>query len=571
MPATLTKPRNFLGSILVERGYLTVAQLEQALSYQSEIGGRQLLGEVLLERSQCTDDQIAECLALQYSVPYAKLDPRLFDPKTMELVPREFMETHTVLPMFKVKGTLTVALAEPANLFVIDELKRITDCEVQVVAATATDIHRMIQACIPNAGVFVIDDIIDESIEAELTLIEDAVQEIGDLQEEAAQSPIVRLVNYIIYNAVKENASDVHFEPTEKVLRIRFRIDGTLHKALEVPVRLTAAVTSRIKIMANMDISERRLPQDGRIHVLLKSRPIDLRVSICPMVHGEKIVVRVLDNSQAVSSLTQLGFRSELLTPFQEQIVRPNGIVLVTGPTGSGKSTTLYAALHEISTMEKNICTVEDPVEYHLNLINQLQVKEKIGLSFSSALRSLLRQDPDVIMLGEVRDEDTARTAIQAAMTGHLVFTTLHTNDACSAIMRLVNMSVEPYLIAAALNAVLAQRLVRRICSRCKEKYNPPRPVRTAVSKMGLEIEEFCHGVGCKRCRNTGYSGRIGIHELLVLDDTLREHISTQPSLSYIRARAKEQGMTSLRYDGLTKVKEGLTTVEEVFQASDDL
>ncbi len=571
MIATAHETTSRLGTLLVERGYLTPEQLQHALAQQAQSGGSQLLGEIIIQLAHCTEEQVTECLALQYGVPYAKLDARLLDPKTMESVPRDFMEAHAVLPLFRVRNVVTVALAEPANLFLLDELKRISGCDIQVVAATARDIRRMLQAVIPSAGVFVIDDIIDDSNESELTLIEDAVEDIGDLQEVAGQSPVIRLVNYIIYNAVKEGASDVHFEPTETVLRIRYRIDGALHKAFEAPAHLCPAVTSRIKIMANLDISERRLPQDGRIHVLLKSRPIDLRVSIFPMAHGEKSVIRVLDNANVVVSLTQLGFRTDILTGFKEQIVRPNGIVLVTGPTGSGKSTTLYAALHEISSMEKNICTVEDPVEYHLNLINQFQVKEKIGLTFSTALRSLLRQDPDVIMIGEIRDEETARIAIQAAMTGHLVFSTLHTNDACSAVTRLINMGVEPYLIGAAINAVLAQRLVRRICPKCREPYNPPRAVRNAVSKMGFEIEEFYHGVGCNRCRNTGYSGRIGIHELLVLDDNLRDLVCSTPSLTHIRARWKEMGMTSLRYDGLTKVKEGITTVEEVFNASDDL
>ena len=570
MIATVVENRSRLGTLLLDRGYLTAPQLEESLTFQQESQGSQLLGEVLLQRGYCSEDQLTECLAIQYGVPYAKLDARLFDSKTLEVVPRDFMDTHTVLPLFKIKDMLTVAMAEPANLFVIDELKRITSCDVQVVAATGADIRRLIQACIPSAGVFVIDDILDLANESELTLIEDVAEDIGNLVEVAGQSPVIRLVNYIVYNAVKEGASDIHIEPTETVLRVRYRIDGVMHKSLEAPIRVAPAVISRIKVMANLDISERRLPQDGRIHVMLKTRPVDLRVSICPMVAGEKCVIRVLDNSHVLASLSQLGFRTEIMSRIKEQIERPNGIMLVCGPTGSGKSTTLYAALHEISSMEKNICTVEDPVEYNLKLVNQLQVKDKIGLSFSNALRSLLRQDPDVIMIGEIRDEDTARIAIQSSLTGHLVFSTLHTNDACSAVTRLLNMNVESYLIGAAINAVLAQRLVRRICPKCKQVYNPPRTVRNAVANMGLEIEEFFHGVGCKRCRNTGYSGRIGIHECLLFDDNLRDLVTTTPALSQLRACAKEQGMSSLRYDGLNKVKEGITTVEEIFNASEE-
>jgi type IV pilus assembly protein PilB len=570
MLTTAIESHSRLGSLLIERGYVSSDQLRDCLDRQRETQGEQLLGEVLLEQGYCSEDQLTECLAAQYGVPYAKLDSRLFDSKTMELVQREFMETHTIVPLFKVRNMLTVAMSEPANLFVIDELKRLTGCDVQVVVSTVSDIRRLIGACIPSAGVFVIDDIIDMANESELTLIEHAVEDIANLQEVAGQSPVIRLVNYIIYNAVKDGASDIHLEPTENTLRVRYRIDGVLHKGLEAPERVAPAVISRIKVMASMDISERRLPQDGRIHVMLKTRPVDLRVSICPMVHGEKCVIRVMDTSHVIASLTQLGFRTDILTLFREQIERPDGIVLVTGPTGSGKSTTLYAVLNEISTMEKNICTVEDPVEYNLKLVNQLQVKEKIGLTFAASLRSLLRQDPDVIMIGEVRDEETARIAIQSALTGHLVFSTLHTNDACSAVMRLVNMNVESYLIGAAINAVLAQRLVRRICQKCRQVYNPSRAVRNAVSNAGIEIDEYYHGVGCKRCHNTGYSGRIGIHELLVFNDAIRDLVTTTPSLSHIRACAREQNMTSLRYDGLNKVKEGLTTVEEVFNASQE-
>ena len=557
-----------LGTLLVAGGHLTPEQLQVALDQQNQTG--QLLGEVVVELNYVTAEQLATCLAIQYDVPYVKLDTRLFDPATMELVPREFLEAHIVLPLFKIRNVLTVAMSDPANLFVIDEIERITGCGLQLAVATTEDIRRMIQSTVPSAGVFVIDDIVDdESTESQVTLIENVVEEIGDLQEVAGQSPVIRLVNYIIYNAVNEGASDVHFELSSSVLRIRYRIDGVLHKALEVPSRLSPAVTSRLKVMADLDISERRLPQDGNIHVLLKGRPIDLRLGICPMVNGEKCVIRVLDNANVLVSLTQLGFRTDIFNQFKAQIQRPNGIVLVCGPTGSGKSTTLYAGLNEISSMEKNICTVEDPVEYRLNLVNQLHVKEKIGLTFATALRSLLRQDPDVLMVGEIRDEDTARIAIQAAMTGHLVFTTLHTNDACRTISRLANMGVERYLIAAAVNAVLSQRLVRRICSKCKEPYSPPKSVQRAVAEIGVEIEEFYHGVGCKRCRNTGYSGRIGLHELLVLDDTLRDMVTALAPLGEIRAYASKAGMTSLRYDGLMKVKEGMTTVEEVFNASE--
>jgi type IV pilus assembly protein PilB len=378
-------------------------------------------------------------------------------------------------------------------------------------------------------------------------------------------------VNYIIYNAVKEGASDIHIEPGERCLRVRYRVDGRLHKALEVPKHLILAVTSRIKIMAGMDISERRLPQDGRIHVLLDGRKIDLRVSTFPASRGEKTVIRVLDTRSVSLVLEELGFAEETLAAFRRHIRAPNGIVLVTGPTGSGKSTTLYAALNGVASMENNVCTVEDPIEYNLGLINQFQVQEKLGLTFSRALRTLLRQDPDIIMVGEIRDEETARTAIQAALTGHLVLSTLHTNDACSAVTRLFNMGIEPYLIGAALNMVLAQRLVRRLCAKCRQPYEPPRAIRKAIERLGLQINEFYKGVGCRSCRNTGYKGRIGIHELLELDDEIRDIVTSQPSLGTIRQMARQRGMRSLLHDGLLKVREGITTVEEVMHAAGDV
>jgi len=401
-----------------------------------------------------------------------------------------------------------------------------------------------------------------------VTLIEEAIDDIGDVEEIAGQSPVIRLVNYILFTAVKEGASDIHIEPGDRALRVRNRIDGRLYKALEVPKHLLPAVTSRIKIMAAMDISERRLPQDGRIHVAMDGRKIDLRVSTFPTNRGEKTVLRILDTRSVTLNLDDLGFAEDILTEFKRQIEQPNGIVLVTGPTGSGKSTTLYGALNAISSMENNVCTVEDPIEYNLPLINQFQVQERVGLTFSRALRTLLRQDPDVIMVGEIRDEETARTAIQAALTGHLVLSTLHTNDACSAITRLVNMGVESYLIGAALNMVLAQRLVRRICSKCRQPYDPPRNIRKALERMDYQIGTFSKGTGCKQCRNTGYRGRIGIHELLVLSsDEMRDAITSAAPLATIHDLAVRGGMHTLRHDGFRKVREGITTIEEVIHA----
>ncbi|MCX7426316.1 MAG: ATPase, T2SS/T4P/T4SS family [Planctomycetia bacterium] len=569
MTTAIHAPRR-LGDLLVAQGYLAEEQLATALAHQHKGGRSKLLGEVLVELDYCTEDQIVECLATEYGVPYAKLDARLYDPKVIDVLPREYIENNLVLPLFVVRQTLSIAVPEPSNVFLIDEIRGLSGMDVQIVAATPKDIRRMITG-LPNSKVFVIDDIIEDSEAADVTLIEEAIEDIGDVEEIAGQSPVIRLANYIIFNAVKEGASDIHIEPAERCLRVRYRIDGRLYKSLEVPLHLLPAVTSRIKIMASLDISERRLPQDGRVHVALEGRKIDLRVSTFPTSRGEKTVIRVLDTKTVSLNLEDLGFAEDVLTEFRAHIHAPNGIVLATGPTGSGKSTTLYAALNAISSMDNNVCTVEDPIEYHLPLINQFQVQEKIGLTFSRALRTLLRQDPDVIMVGEIRDEETARTAIQAALTGHLVFSTLHTNDACSAVTRLVNMGIEPYLIGAALNMVLAQRLVRRICAKCRQDYEPARTIRKALEQMGYDFETFYRGVGCKSCRNTGFKGRIAVHELLMITDEIRDAIAASPSTGTIRRLATQNGMITLRHDGFRKVREGITTIEEIFQIVGDV
>ena len=558
-----------LGNLLIDRGYVSEEDLRAALQKQQQGSRSQLLGEILVDEGVCSEDQVVECLAAEYGVPYAKLEARLFDPAVVDALPREYIEQNLVLPLFVVRGVLTLAVSEPSNLFLIEEVRGLSKLQVQIVAATSKDIRRMITT-LPNSKVFVIDDIIEDTDTADVTLIEEAIEDIGDVAEIAGQSPVIRLVNYVIFNAVKEGASDIHIEPAERCMRVRYRIDGRLYKSLEVPLHLLGAVTSRIKIMASLDISERRLPQDGRIHVMLEGRKIDLRVSTFPSTRGEKTAIRVLDTRSISLNLEDLGFAEDVLSSFQKSIRAPNGIVLATGPTGSGKSTTLYAALNAISSMENNVCTVEDPIEYHLPLINQFQVQAKIGLTFSKALRTLLRQDPDVIMVGEIRDEETARIAIQAALTGHLVFSTLHTNDACSAITRLINIGVEPYLIGAALNVVLAQRLVRRICTKCAEQYEPPRTIRKALERMGCELETSYKGVGCRSCRNTGFRGRLGVHELLVVDDELRDAIVSDPTIGNVRRIARGGGMVTMAHDGFRKVREGITSIEEIFHLIGD-
>jgi len=560
--------RMALGELLIEREIVTAEQIETALAEQKEKGHRKLLGELLVEMGYCTENQIASALAHTYGVPYAQVGPKICDPKVLEILPREFLEEHIVLPLFKVHDMLTVAVSEPTNVFLLDEIERISGCSVQIVCSTNKDIKATLQTYLPAANVFVIDDIIDEEGLEDFTLIESITQDISNLEEIAGQSPVVKLVNYLLYNAVRENASDIHIEPDDKKLRVRYRVDGKLYEKMCPPHQMHAALVSRIKIMSELDIAQRRLPQDGGIHVLMEGRPIDLRVSVMPGNFGEKVVIRVIDPHKMLFSLESLGFTVENLQLFRQVIQAPNGIVLVTGPTGSGKNTTLYAALTEMNSEDVNICTVEDPVECNITGINQFQVNQTAGFEFSTALRSLLRQDPDIIMVGEIRDQATANIAVQAALTGHLVLSTLHTNDAPGAVTRLLDLGVAPYLVGASLIAVLAQRLVRKICANCKTEYDPPVSLQKLVEKAGGKVETFYRGVGCKKCRNTGYAGRIAIHELFVPNDEVKEMINEGENLKRIKAKALQNEMVSLQSDGIGKVEAGILSIEEVLRTA---
>jgi type IV pilus assembly protein PilB len=557
-----------LGQLLLARGIVTAEQIEKALTEQKEKGHRKLLGELLVEMNYCTENQIASALAEAYSVPYAQVSPKICDAKTLEILPREFLEEHTVLPLFKVYDVLTVAVSEPTNVFLMDEIERISGCKVQVVCATTKDIKATLQTYLPAANVFVIDDIIDDEGLDDFTLIENIAEDISNLEEVAGQSPVVKLANYLLYNAVRENASDIHIEPDDKKLRVRYRVDGKLYEKMHPPYQMYSAIVSRIKIMAELDIAQRRLPQDGGIHVLMEGRPIDLRVSVMPGNFGEKVVVRIINPQKVLFNLESLGFAYENLQRFRELIQSPNGIVLVTGPTGSGKNTTLYAALAELNSEEVNICTVEDPVECNMVSINQFQVNDSAGFQFSTALRSLLRQDPDIIMVGEIRDEATANIAVQAALTGHLVLSTLHTNDAPGAVTRLMDLNVAPYLVSASLIAVLAQRLIRKICPACKTEYEPPASIKKVAEKLGGSIEKFYRGVGCKKCRNTGYVGRIAIHELFVPNEKIMDMISERASLKKLRDKALQNGMVPLQSDGIEKVKAGIVSIDEILRTA---
>ncbi len=557
-----------LGQLLIDRGLITEEQLGEALANQGEHGHSKLLGEVLVEMRFVSEDQVVETLADAYGVPYAKVTPRIADPKVIETLPRDFIENHCVLPMFLINGKLTVAVPEPANVFLIDEIERVSGYAVQIVAATAHDIQQTMQSYLPNANVFVIDEIVEDIEAKDFSLVEKQVTDLSNLEEVAGHSPVVKLVNYLIFSAVQEAASDIHIEPDDGRLRVRYRVDGRLFEKICPPYQMHAAVVSRIKIMAGLDISERRLPQDGGIHVMLENRPIDLRVSTMPGKYGEKVVIRIIDNSNNLVTLEKLGFNYEMLNRLKESLAQPNGIVLVTGPTGSGKSTTLYSMLSQLNDPEVNISTVEDPVENNLMGINQFQVNDKAGFKFASALRALLRQDPDIVMVGEIRDQETSRIAIQAALTGHLVLSTLHTNDATSAVTRLFNIGIEPYLVAASLRCVLAQRLVRKICSNCKEPAEVAAPMRLAVEKSVGKVDGLFHGAGCSKCRHTGFSGRIGIFELLTPDDQVLDAVARGGTLQELRSMILTDDYATLRRDGMEKVKAGLTTVEEVFHAT---
>ncbi len=557
-----------LGQLLLERGVVTAEQIEKALTEQKDKGHRKLLGELLVEMDYCTENQIASALAQAYGVPYAQVSPKICDPKVLDILPREFLEEYILLPLFKVHDVLTVAVSEPTNVFLIDEIERISGCKVQIVCSTSKDIKATLQTYLPAANVFVIDDIIDDEGLDDFTLIENITQDITNLEEMAGQSPVVKLVNYMLYNAVRENASDIHIEPDDKKLRVRYRVDGRLYEKICPPHQMHAAIVSRVKIMAELDIAQRRLPQDGGIHVLVEGRPIDLRVSVMPGNFGEKVVIRVIDPQKVLFNLESLGFTFENLRLFREVVQSPNGIVLVTGPTGSGKNTTLYAALSELNSEEVNICTVEDPVECNIRGINQFQVNQAAGFEFSTALRSLLRQDPDIVMVGEIRDEATATIAVQAALTGHLVLSTLHTNDAPGAVTRLLDLGVAPYLASASLIAILAQRLVRKICPNCKTEYEPAASIRKAVDKDSGESTTFHRGVGCKKCRNTGFAGRIAIHELFVPNEEIMEMVNERTSLKKLRKKALQNGMVSLQSDGIDKVKAGIISIEEVLRTT---
>ncbi len=557
-----------LGDALLASGVLTQQQLRQALEEQSSAGHSKLLGQVLIELGFVTEAQVMEALARSYGVPFARITPRLADPRMIDKLPREFVDGHGVLPLFCVDDVLTVAVSEPANLFLVEEIERISGKRVQIVASTAQDIRGTLQAYLPSANVFVIDEIYEDVDIREFTAGESNSLDLGDIEEMSGQSPVIKLVNYVIYQAIHDRASDIHIEPDDHRSRVRYRIDGRLVTKLAPPYQMHPALASRVKIMAGMDISERRVPQDGDVHVAIDGRPIDLRVSTMPGKFGEKVVIRIIDNRSTLIPIEKMGMSQSMSEQWRKLIRHPNGMVLVTGPTGSGKSTTLYSAINEINSEEINISTVENPVEAQIPNVNQFQVNDKAGFTFARALRSLLRQDPDVLMVGEIRDLETATIATQAALTGHLIFSTLHTNDALSAVTRLVNMGVEPFLVSAMLRGVLAQRLVRKICPHCKEPVTPDRAVMSMIEHHFKEPPQLFHGTGCSRCRATGYAGRVGVYEMFLPDESTLEHIAANKPLQELRAHLSALGHRTLVDDGFEKAASGVTTIQEVMRVA---
>ncbi len=550
-----------LGDQLVHEGRLTEDDLQTYLQEQEEEG--RMLGQILVEHGVLTYEELTAALAAQLGIPCIKLRKGLIDPRVVHVVPKEKALRLKVLPLFKVRDELTLATADPHAIFVFDEIERTTGLKVRPVSCDEDDITEAIHESYQEN--ISIEEVMARLEDADLDLVQAIPQKaVSQLVELAEDSPVINLTNTILIRAIRDGASDIHIEPHPGKFLVRVRIDGLLYEMMSPRIDLHPAVVSRLKIMAQLNIAERRLPQDGRMQVSLDGRLIDLRFSSMPGINGEKIVLRILDRSQAVLDLNKLGFEAEVLDAFRVQLRRPYGLILNCGPTGSGKTTTLYSALSMLNSSERNIITVEDPVEYQLTNVNQNQVKEGIGLNFATFIKHALRQDPDIIMVGEIRDKATAETAIQASLTGHMVLSTLHTNDSPSTITRLLEMGAEPYLIASALLASLAQRLLRTICPHCETTFFPPDIVSEELGAAPGERIRLKKGRGCPACYDSGYKGRIGVYELLEVDDDLQAMILSRPSVDAIRQRIKHFTRVTLQEAGYRKVLEGRTTLEEV-------
>ena len=561
---TQTRIRD-IADVLLEDELLSAEQLDTIRNQQRENGSD--LENLLTEQGFDTE-QLLRAKAKLYGYEFRTITPEQIDHKAFSLMDIKAIRENKVMPIKTTEdGALLVATTQPSNVFAIDDVKRQTGMAIDVVVCVTEDIEAACEEFDDSKFDYNVDDLMIEMDDIEL--VQDDEEDVEDLEKSAGESPVIKFVNFLLSNALHEGASDIHIEPKEKYTKIRYRIDGILFDTKQAPSKMHAAIVSRIKIMSNLDISERRIPQDGKIAVIMGGRGVDLRISVLPTSHGEKVVIRLLDSKSIMIGLEDSGMQPRILNAFQEQIAQPNGILLVTGPTGSGKSTTLYSALAQMDSDRLNVSTVEDPVEYNLEFCNQVQVNEKAGLTFAGSLRSLLRQDPDIIMIGEIRDQETSRIAVQAALTGHLVLSTLHTNDAPGSVSRLVNIGIEPYLIAASLNGILAQRLVRRICTNCKEPFTAPDNLHKYLDQAQIETHELMHGAGCDQCRDSGYAGRCGIHELLVIDEEFRQIINTDSSVNSMRAAFRRSGWPNLFEDGLLKVKDGLTTIEEILRVAE--
>jgi type IV pilus assembly protein PilB len=566
-----------IGELLVKDNFITNDQLEIALKHQRQHGGR--LGSILISLGFVEDDDITSLLSKKYGVPSINLAFFEIDPSIIKLIPMDVAQKYMVIPLSRVGSTLTVASVDPTNVFATDDIKFMTGFNVEPVVATEASINEALEKYYGTPHSIELKKVYEqianedkEGLDLDLDAIDEEELSVDQLQRSSQDAPIIKLVNLILSESLKKGASDIHVEPYEKDFRVRFRIDGILYNMMNPPLRLRDAILSRIKIMAKMDISEKRLPQDGRIKIRTtiggKKKEIDYRVSSLPTLFGEKIVMRVLDKDILPLDMSKLGFEEVSLKKIEAAILKPYGMMLVAGPTGSGKTSTLYASLNRLNTPETNIMTAEDPVEYNFRGINQVQIKEQIGLTFAAALRSFLRQDPNIILVGEIRDFETTEIAIKAALTGHLVLSSVHTNDAPSTISRLLNMGIEPFLVATSVLLICAQRLIRKICPDCKTEIKTPLP---ALINAGFSQEEAHNihtfkGEGCKTCNGTGYKGRIGMYEVMDVSESIQELILVGASAREIRRKAEEEGMLSLRQSGLAKIRSGLTTLEEVLR-----
>ncbi len=563
---------NRLGDLLVQSGKLTPQQLQQGLAAQKEKGGR--LGSNLVRLGFLSEKELVEFLSQHFGVPAIDLNRVEIDESVVKIIPADVARKYTILPVTKVGAKLTIAMIDPTNVFAMDDIKFMTGYNVDPVVASESALRVAIDRYYGSTHAIELKKVMEDLAEPADTSLEVLDEEeeldIESLTAESEEAPVVKLVNIILTDAIKKGASDIHIEPYEKEYRVRYRIDGVLYEMTRPPLRLREAITSRMKILAKLDTAEKRLPQDGRIKIKTRIqdrvKDLDYRVSVLPTIFGEKIVLRLLDKDNLMLDMTRLGFEPESLQRFEQAILKPYGMVLVTGPTGSGKTNTLYSALSRINTSDVNIITAEDPVEFNLPGINQVQMKEQIGLNFATALRSFLRQDPNIILVGEIRDFETAEVAIKAAMTGHLVLSTLHTNDAPSSINRLMNMGIEPFLVATSVHMVVAQRLVRRVCTFCKEPVEVPPAalIEAGFSEREARTLKLFRGKGCERCNSTGYKGRTGLYEVMSIDDDIREMILSGASAIELRNKAIEHGMISLRGSGLEKIRNGMTSIEEV-------